>query len=105
MRGALDGASRAARHLAVLLGAGAGGGRVSEAVPRACRGAAAAAMTAPLRKVEEVIAPLDEADPIARRVLAGVRRMVEREVEKLKMPAPRVMVRVPDAEIMRACRK
>ncbi|MDZ5697827.1 hypothetical protein [Chelativorans sp. M5D2P16] len=62
-------------------------------------------MTRPLRKVETVVAPLDEADPIARRVLAGVRQMVVHEVERLKVPAPRVIVRGPDGEIMRACRK
>lgn len=62
-------------------------------------------MTAPLRKIEHVIAPLDEADPIARRVLAGVRRMVERELERVRAAPPRVVVMRADAEIMRACRK
>lgn len=59
----------------------------------------------PLRKVQEVLAPLDQADPIARRMVPIIRQMVEREVERLKVPAPKVKVLTPDAEIMRACHK
>lgn len=54
---------------------------------------------------DEVLAPIDHADPIARRIYTEVLRMVEREVEQVKVPAPPMLARPPDLEIMRACRR
>lgn len=49
-------------------------------------------------------APLDQVDPIVARLVPVLRRMVASEVERLKVPAPRVLMARPEAEILRACR-
>lgn len=50
-------------------------------------------------------APIDQIDGIKRRLSSVVGKVLLEEVEKLRVPAPRVEVARPDAEIMRACRK
>jgi hypothetical protein len=62
-------------------------------------------MTAHPRPRPDALAPLDQADGIARRLLPALRSMVRAEVEQLKAPVPRVVISRPDAEIMAACRK
>lgn len=62
-------------------------------------------MTAHPRPKPAAIAPLDQVDDVARRMLPALRSMVRAEVEHLKVPVPRVVVAKVDAEIMEACRK
>jgi len=53
----------------------------------------------------ESTAPLDQVDPIVRRLVPALRSMVAHEVEKITPTAPRVVVREPDRDIMQACRR
>lgn len=63
-------------------------------------------MTAlPKPPADSAFSPLDQADPIARRLLPVIRAMVTAEAEKLRQPVPKMTVARMDAEIMRACRK
>jgi hypothetical protein len=62
-------------------------------------------VTAQPRPKPWAVAPLDQVDDVARRMLPALRSMVRAEVEHLKVPVPRVVVSRPDAEIMAACRK
>lgn len=57
------------------------------------------APTAPLEKVDDIT------ERISGRLTPVVRRLVEAEVEKVRVAAPRVQVAKPDAELMRACAK
>lgn len=63
-------------------------------------------MTVAARRIEAPpLAPLDQVDEVARRMLPALRSMVRAEVEHLKVPAPRVRISKVDAELMEACRK
>ena len=63
-------------------------------------------MTVAARRIEAPpLAPLDQVDDVARRLLPALRSMVRAEVEHLKVLAPRVRISKVDAELMEACRK
>jgi len=51
-----------------------------------------------------VTAPLDQIDPISRRLATIMRGLMREEVEKLRVATPRVQMLKPDGEIMTACR-
>ena len=50
-------------------------------------------------------APLDQVDAISSRLVSAVRVMVRDEVEKLRVPAPKVKMLRAEADIMEACRR
>lgn len=50
-------------------------------------------------------APIDQVGEIRTRLSAVVDRVLREEVEKLRVPAPRVIMARPDAEILAASRK
>jgi hypothetical protein len=53
----------------------------------------------------EPVAPLDQADPLARRLLPVIRAMVREEAEKLSPPAPRVTMLKLERDIMEAAQR
>ncbi|MBN7764032.1 hypothetical protein JYP52_23125 [Nitratireductor aquibiodomus] len=50
-------------------------------------------------------APIDKIDGIKKRLAGVVGQVLMEEVEKLRVPAPRVVVRKADEEVMNACRQ
>lgn len=63
-------------------------------------------MTVTVREIQAPpLAPVDQADDIARRLLPALRSMVRAEVEQIRPVAPRVVMTKVDSEIMAACKK
>lgn len=62
-------------------------------------------MTAHPVRQPHAIAPIDQADGIARRLLPVLRSMVRAEVEDIRTQAPRAVMLTADADIMAACKR